>query len=118
MGAASVVHCVQQCCLCLSMKEGWLSRVGGFRVRLFVVGFERGSSLYRVLFWMTGLWESAPVAQLKVGRHAARGKAAPAGAKGCDLVSMCQIASLSFLAMSTWATLAPRWRPRRVLVRW
>jgi hypothetical protein len=35
---------------------------------------------------------------------------------GWLVVSMCQIASVSLLAMSIWATLAPRWRPRRSLV--
>jgi hypothetical protein len=33
-------------------------------------------------------------------------------------VSMCQIASVSWRTMSTRATFAPRWRPKRVLVRW
>ena len=51
-------------------------------------------------------------------RQAARRTGAPAGAKGWLRVSMCQIASVSFLAMSIWATLAPRWRPRRFLLRW
>jgi hypothetical protein len=50
----------------------------------------------------------APVAQLKEGRQAARGKTAPAGAKGWLRESMCQIASVSLRAMSIWATLAPR----------
>jgi hypothetical protein len=56
------------------------------------------------------------------GRQAARRKAAPpeagVGAKGSLRVSMCQIASVSFLAMSIWATLAPRCLPRRCLLRW
>ncbi len=53
------------------------------------------------------------------GRQAARRSVAPpeAGAKGWLLVSMCLIASVSSLAMSIWATLAPRWRPRRFLLR-
>ena len=38
--------------------------------------------------------------------------AAAVGAKGWLVVSMCQIASVSLRAMSIWATLAPRWRPR------
>jgi hypothetical protein len=56
------------------------------------------------------------------GRQAARRKAAPpeagVGAKGWLLVSMCQIASVSSLAMSIWATFAPRCLPRRFLLRW
>jgi hypothetical protein len=53
------------------------------------------------------------------GRQAARRKAAPpgVGAKGWLRVSMCQIASVSFLAMSIWATLAPRCLPSRCLLR-
>ena len=46
---------------------------------------------------------------------------APAGAKGLNgwlRVSMYQIASVSLRASSIWATLAPRWRPSRRLVRW
>ena len=50
--------------------------------------------------------------------YEARDCAAPAGAKGWLVVSMCQIASASRRARSTWATLGPRWRPSRVLVRW
>jgi hypothetical protein len=52
------------------------------------------------------------------GCQAARRKVAPAGAKGWLRVSMCQIASVSLRARSIWATLAPRWRPRRRLVAW
>ena len=40
-----------------------------------------------------------------------------AGAKGCLRVSMYQMASVSLRATSTLATLAPRWRPSRCLVR-
>ena len=46
---------------------------------------------------------------------------APSGAKGLNgwlRVSMYQIASVSLRASSIWATFAPRWRPRRRLVRW
>ena len=67
-------------------------------------------------------WRPALGAQFQKGRQAARRKAAPpeagVGAKGWLLVSMCQIASVSFLAMSIWATLAPRCLPRRFLLRW
>jgi hypothetical protein len=44
------------------------------------------------------------------GRQAARICVGPAGAKGSPLVSMCQMASVSRRAISTRATLAPRWR--------
>ena len=92
--------------------------VGAFRV---VGGGERRSSLYCLLSGRTRRhWRPAPGAQVQKGRQAARRKVEPpgAGVKGWLLVSMCQIASVSFLAMSIWATLAPRWRPRRRLVRW
>ena len=63
-----------------------------------------------------------PRAQFQKGRQAARRRVAPpeaaVGAKGWLLVSMCQTASVSFLAMSICATRAPRWRPRRFLLRW
>ncbi len=65
-----------------------------------------------------GRWEFAPVAHLLRDRQAARGSVAPLGAKGWLRVSMCQIASVSRRARSTWATLAPRCLPRRVFVRW
>jgi hypothetical protein len=52
------------------------------------------------------------------GRHATRADTGGLpGAKGSDLVSMCQIAELSSRAISTRATLLPRWRPRRFFVR-
>jgi hypothetical protein len=92
--------------------------VGAFRV---AGGGERRSSLYCLLIGRTRRhWRPAPGAQVQKGRQAARRKVEPpgAGVKGWLLVSMCQIASVSFLAMSIWATLAPRWRPRRRLVRW
>jgi hypothetical protein len=57
----------------------------------------------------------------KVDCQAVRAITAPAGAKGLNgwlRVSMYQIASLSFRARSICATFAPRWRPRRRLVRW
>jgi hypothetical protein len=58
------------------------------------------------------------VVHLLMGRQAARGSAAPAGAKGWSRVSMCQIASARRRARSTWATLAPRCLPSRCLVCW
>jgi hypothetical protein len=51
-------------------------------------------------------------------RHAARTLAAPAGAKGCFVVNMCQMDSAIRRAMSTRAILVPRWRPSRRAVRW
>jgi len=51
------------------------------------------------------------------GRHATSLIAGPAGAKGSFFVRTCNMASESWRAMSTRATLAPRWRPRRCLVR-
>jgi hypothetical protein len=93
-------------------------RVGAFRA---AGGGERRSSLYGLLGGRTRRhWRPAPGAQVQKGRQAARRRVEPpgAGVKGWLWVSMCQIASVSFLAMSIWATLAPRWRPRRRLLRW
>ena len=42
------------------------------------------------------------------GRHAARTLAAPAGAKGCSVLNMCQMDSAMRRAMSTRAILVPR----------
>jgi hypothetical protein len=50
--------------------------------------------------------------------YAARGFAAPAGAKGWAAVSMYQIASASRRVRSIRAIWVPRWRPSRALVRW
>ena len=53
--------------------------------------------------------------------QAVRREMAPSGAKGLNgslRVSMYQIASVSLRASSICATFAPRWRPRRRLVRW
>src|ERR671929_503756 len=99
------------------MGEG----VAGVRGRGVVGGVERCSSLYRVLGGWAGMTRLdgglASVAQLNEGLQEARGGAAPAGEKGWLRVSMCQIASARWRAMSIWATLAPRWRPRRCLLR-
>src|SRR5664280_3534514 len=106
-------------------EEGLVVKCG-WGVGLILSGFgggERRSSLYCLLGGRTRRhWRPASGAQFQKGRQAARRKAAPpeagVGAKGWLLVSMCQIASVSFLAMSICATLAPRWRPRRFLLRW
>jgi hypothetical protein len=82
-----------------------------------VVGGELGSSLYRLLVGGQGRLELAPVAHLLKGRQAARGSVAPAGAKGCSRVSMCQIASVSLRATVMRAILLPRLRPSRAFVR-
>ena len=107
-------------------EGGWVVNVvGGSGVRVLgrVVGGERRSSLYCLLGGRTRRhWRPAPRAQVRKGRQAARRKAAPlgavVGAKDSLLVSMCQIASVSFLATSIWATLAPRCLPSRCLLRW
>ena len=108
----------------VSMKEGRLS--SGFRVAgqspLWVRGWRAGApSLYRLLGGRTRRnRRPVPGAQFQKGRQAARRFVAPpgAGAKGSLRVSMCQIASVSFLAISICATLAPRCLPRRCLLRW
>ena len=110
--------------LLVSMKEGWLSMGSALWASgSSVVGCvcERRSSLYCLLGGRTRRhWRPASGAQFQKGRQAARRKVAPpeagVGAKGWLLVSMCQIASVSFLAMSIWATLAPRWLPEALLV--
>src|ERR687897_1648463 len=108
----------------LSMKEGRGSTDACFLHRPVMVGGvvegrEQRSSLYRLLVWEDQAGsELAPVAHLLKDRQAARGSVAPAGAKGWLRVSMCQIASASRRARSTWATLAPRCLPSRCLVRW
>jgi hypothetical protein len=87
--------------------------------RVPVVGFERGSSLYRLLWggqgWMGGSlrWRISLLA-----RQAVMGAVAPAGAKRWLWVSMCQIAWASRRARSTWATLGPRCLPSLVFVLW
>src|SRR5215210_3387659 len=104
------------------MKDGWLSSavgVAAVRGRGRFCGGEQRSSLYR-LFNVEdrAKWEARSGRRIsKESRQAARRKRAPAGAKGWLRVSMCQIASVSFLERSIWATLGPRWRPRRFLVR-
>jgi hypothetical protein len=90
------------------------------RVLVRLVDGERRSSLYRLLGGrIRRHGRPAAGAQFQKGRQAARRRAAPpaAGLKGWLVVSMCQIASVSLLAMSICATLAPRWRPRRALLR-
>src|SRR5207342_2230263 len=82
-----------------------------------VVGGERCSCLYRPV-GSRGLGVIGVLVRRcmsEVSRQAARRKGAPAGAKGWLLVSMCQIASVSLRDSSIWATLGPRWRPRRRL---
>jgi hypothetical protein len=90
------------------------------RGRGWVVGVERCSCLYRPV-GLRGLGVMGGLVRRcisKVSRQAARRNGAPAGANGWLLVSMCQIASVSLRERSIWATLGPRWRPRRRLVFW
>ena len=85
------------------------------------VGGEPGSSLYRLLAGEDQVgWEGLRSGSaIQCGAvYAARGFAAPAGAKGWLVVSMCQIASASWRARSIRAILAPRCLPRRARVRW
>jgi hypothetical protein len=93
-------------CLCrlyeggLVVKCDWVAGLGG---PLWVRGGERRSSLYRLLGGRTRRnRRPVPGAQFQKGRQAARRFVAPprAGAKGSLRVSMCQIASVSFLAIS------------------
>src|SRR4029434_1887561 len=105
------------------MKKGRRSS-DGLRYRPVMVdagvvdGEGQGSSLYRLLGEDKAGLEFAPVAHLLKGRQAARGSVAPLGAKGWLRVSMCQIASASRRARSTWATLAPRCLPMRAFICW
>ena len=70
-------------------------------------GLERCSCLYGLLVGEDQVIGCSLPAQVQKGGQAARRKAAPLGANDSLRVSMCQIATVSFLAMSTWATLAP-----------
>ena len=81
---------------------------------------EVSSVLYCPGRWPgSGRWEcSLRWRNSNRGRHAARTLAAPAGAKGCFVVNMCQMDSAMRRAMSTRAILVPRWRPSRRAVRW
>jgi hypothetical protein len=99
-----------------SMKRGWLGRGRDLSVSS---GWGWFSSLCGPVWRGSGLvGELVQWSNSVEGRQAARIFVGPAGAKGSPLVSMCQMASVSFGAISTRATLAPRWRPRRTLVRW
>src|SRR5262249_21975738 len=83
-----------------------------------VVGLEQGSTLYRLLAGGPGSIGASLRWRISVRAvYAARAALAPAGAKGCSRMSMCQMASARRRAMSTWATLGPRCLPRRRLLR-
>jgi hypothetical protein len=79
---------------------------------------ELGSALYRLLDGeerVDGELRAGPIQAGSSGDQiAGRGLA---GAKGRCRVSMDQMASVSLRATSTRATLGPRWRPSRCLVR-
>jgi hypothetical protein len=121
---SEVVSVPGHLCDSLRLYEGGrvVNRGGGIGVWFLAsVAGERRSSLYGLLGGRRRRhWRPAAGAQVQKGRQAARRRAEPpgAGAKGSWLVSMCQIASVSFRATSIWATLAPHWRPRRRLLRW
>src|SRR6266496_4612310 len=104
------------------MRRARASRIGfvhrPVRAGAWVVGVELGSSLYRLISGGQGRLEFAPVAHLLKDRQAARGSVAPLGANASPRLSMCQIASVSRRARSTWATLAPRCLPIRAVVCW
>jgi hypothetical protein len=110
-------------CAARRLYEGGrvVNGAGGGRVRARArVGGERRSCLYRPV-GSRGLGVIGGLVRRCmsiVSRQAARRKGAPAGAKGSLRVSMCQIASVSRRERSIWATLGPRWRPRRRLVCW
>ena len=104
------------------MKEGWWSSgVGtvwlGFSGGVVVVSGAH-VSIAPAAWGLGEMGGSFRRRISKESRQAARRQRAPAGAKGSLRVSMCQIASVSFLERSIWATLGPRWRPRRRLVCW
>src|SRR5690348_7102978 len=90
-------------------RRGWPGRVSGSRAHLSIAA-SRGDQVG---------WEGLRSGGASQSRalYEARGCAAPAGAKGRLVESMCQIASARRRARSTWAILGPRWRPNRVLVR-
>ena len=80
---------------------------------------EKLSSLYRFLLGRFGLFGELRLVQFSQGRQARPDTQWDlVGEKYEPVWSMCQMASASLRATSTRATLAPRWRPRRVLVRW
>ena len=82
------------------------------------VGGRKLSSLYRFLVGRPGLWGELRLVQFSQGRQARPDDVWDlAGEKYEPVWSMCQMASVSLRATSTRATLAPRWRPRRLLVR-
>jgi hypothetical protein len=77
------------------------------------------SSLYRFLMGRPGLVGELRLVQFIQGRQMRPDALWDlAGEKNEPVCSMCQMASVSLRATSTRATLGPRERPRRVLVRW
>jgi hypothetical protein len=89
---------------------GLLSRLAGLERRSCLYGLLGGRIRRNRMF--------ARGRKSKKGGQAARRKAAPRGANFSLRESMCQIAWASLLAMSTWATLAPRCLPSLLLFRW
>ena len=85
-------------------------------------GVERCPCLYRFIDFedqvLSGLAPAAHVKKGLSGSQAINGAFRSEGLDGWLRVSMYQIASVSLRASSIRATFAPRWRPRRRLVRW
>ena len=115
-----VLLCASEFVKTLSMKGAELSIRSTselFTVLWFVVG-AMGSTLYRLLVGRIRLYGASlrwRISERVV--YATRVSLALAGAKGWLRVSMCQIASEIWRAMSTWATFAPRCLPSRRLLR-
>ena len=77
------------------------------------------SSLYRFLLGRPGFLGELRLVQFSQGRQMRPDCLWDlAGEKYEPVWSMCQMASVSLRATSTRATLGPRWRPRRLMVRW
>ena len=77
------------------------------------------STLYRFLDGKTGSVRRAPAGPIQPGSSCDQIFSGTLPEKKNEPVwSMCQMASVSLRATSTRATLAPRWRPSRLLVRW
>jgi hypothetical protein len=100
--------CVKRCVV--SPSHGGRCCGGGWGAGLISLSPPRGGGQGRLEF--------APVAHLLKDGQAARGSVAPLGANASPRLSMCQIASDSRRARSTWATLPPRCLPIRALVCW
>ena len=106
----------------VAMKEGWWSN-GCWGCWLEVLGRwsggERRSCRYRPA--ASGSGEMGGSLRRRIFQRERSGrstKPAPPGAKGSVRVIICQIVSVSLRERSIWATVGPRRRPKRRLVRW